>query len=57
MGMLPREVTQSILNPESQGGSQMWVVHALIPVVKRQEDQEFKANLGYIVSLRPAWAT
>ena len=21
------------------------------------EDQEFKSNLGYIVSLRPAWAT
>ena len=37
----------------------MWWYLAVIPAheEKKQEDQEFKAILGYIVSLKPAWGT
>jgi hypothetical protein len=32
------------------------VAHVCIPS-RRQEEHEFKASLGYIGILRPAWAT
>jgi hypothetical protein len=39
--------------PDSLG----WWCRPIIVALRRQEDQESKVILGYIVSLRPAWAT
>lgn len=33
------------------------VIYTVIPALRRQKDQEFKASLGYLVNMRPAWAT
>lgn len=39
--------------------SWLGVIYALVRILERlrQEDQKFKANLKYILTLRPAWAT